>query len=146
MLKSILQVITMMCITISIFTGCKSPSEKVESAVENVVEADEALEKANDEYKADMETYRAETAAKIVENEKMITDFRARVELEKKSARADYNEKIDKLNQKNSDLKMKLDGYNADGKEKWETFKTEFNRDMDELGQAFNDLTIKNNK
>lgn len=32
------------------------------------------------------------------------------------------------------------------GKEKWGTFKTEFNHDMDELGKAFNNLTVNNIK
>jgi ribonucleotide reductase alpha subunit len=31
-------------------------------------------------------------------------------------------------------------------KDNWETFKTEFSRDMDELGNAFRDLTVKNTK
>jgi len=34
--------------------------------------------------------------------------------------------------------------YKGEGKEKWEAFKTEFNRDMDELGKAFKDLTVNN--
>ena len=49
-------------------------------------------------------------------------------------------------NKKNSDLKMKLDNYKAEGKENWKKFKIEFNRDMEELGIAFKDLTVKNVK
>ena len=54
--------------------------------------------------------------------------------------------KIDELEQKNSELKKRLDDYKADGKEKWEKFKAEFSHDMDELGKAFKDLTVKNVK
>lgn len=43
-------------------------------------------------------------------------------------------------------MKKKMDDYNMDGKENWEKFKTEFNHDMDELGQAFKDLTVNNVK
>ena len=39
-----------------------------------------------------------------------------------------------------------MDEYNQEGKENWEKFKTEFSHDMDELGKAFKDLTVKNTK
>ena len=39
-----------------------------------------------------------------------------------------------------------MEDYKADSKENWESFKTEFNHDMDELGNAFRDLTIDNKK
>ena len=43
-------------------------------------------------------------------------------------------------------MKRKMDDYKEEGKEKWETFKTEFTHDMDELGTAFKNLTVKNVK
>ena len=39
-----------------------------------------------------------------------------------------------------------MSDYKADGKENWEKFKAEFGHDMDELGNAFRDLTVKNVK
>ena len=50
------------------------------------------------------------------------------------------------LEVKNSDMRMRMDNYKEDGKDNWETFKTEFSHDMDELGKAFKDLTVKNVK
>jgi len=43
-------------------------------------------------------------------------------------------------------MKKKLDDYQLEGKDKWNLFKTEFSHNMEELGKAFNDLTIKNTK
>ena len=43
-------------------------------------------------------------------------------------------------------LKKKLDDYKATGKEDWESFKKEFNHDMDELGKAFKNFSINNVK
>ena len=48
------------------------------------------------------------------------------------------------LEQRNKGMKMKMDNYKLEGKQKWEIFKTEFNHDLDGLGKAFNDITIKN--
>lgn len=129
-----------------VLTSCNTPAQKVENAEDNVAQAHDALDKANKEYEADMESYRMETADKIAINQKNIADFKARIEHEKKDAQAAYRKKVAALEQKNSDLKMKLDNYKAEGKENWRKFKIEFNRDMEELGIAFKDLTVKNVK
>ncbi len=45
------------------------------------------------------------------------------------------------MEQQNSGLKMKMDNFEAGGKEKWETFKTEMNQGMDEMDRTLNDST-----
>ncbi len=127
-------------------TGCKTPAEKVGSAQTNVIEANKDLDVANKEYLADIEKYRKETADKIAANDKSITEFKARIDREKKTAKDEYSKKIMVLEQKNTDLKKKMDEYKSDGKEQWEAFKAEFSHDMDELGQAFKDLMVNNVK
>lgn len=146
MKKTILSITASVFITGAILTSCNTPSEKVENAQDNVTEANEDLDKANQEYLADIENYKSETAVKIATNDKAIADFNARIEKEKKEARGDYKKRIEKLEQKNSDLKKKLADYKEEGKEKWQIFKTEFSHDMDELGDAFRDFTVKNVK
>jgi len=76
----------------------------------------------------------------------LIADFKSRIANEKKAVKDEYNKKIAELEQKNADTQKKLNEYKADSKEKWEMFKSEFNRDMDELGTALSNLTVKNNK
>jgi hypothetical protein len=39
-----------------------------------------------------------------------------------------------------------LESYKDEGKEKWESFKKEFNHDMDELGKSIKDLFKDNVK
>lgn len=41
-------------------------------------------------------------------------------------------------------MQKKMADYKADGKDSWAKFKEEFNHDMDELGKALKDFTIKN--
>ncbi len=144
MKKSIFVLTASALISAGILTSCNTSAEKVENAQDNVTEATLDLKKANEEYLQDIENYRKETAAKIAANDQSIAEFNARVENEKNEAKADYKKKIAELEQKNSDIKKKMEEYKAEGKEKWELFKTEFSRDMDELGKAFKDLTVKN--
>jgi len=129
-----------------VFLGCESSSEKVDTAEQAVTDANNELEQANQEYLADIENYRTETSSKIEANNQSIADFNLRIAKEKKEVKEDYKKKIAELESKNSDMKKKMDEYKADGKEKWEAFKTEFSHDMDELGAAFKDLTVKNVK
>ena len=146
MKKSILTLAAIAFLSGVILTSCNSSSQKVENAETNVTEANNALDKANQEYEAEIESYRREIADKIEANNKSIAEFNARIALEKKDAQDEYRRKVTTLEKKNTDMKKKMDDYKAEGKEKWEKFKTEFSRDLDELGAAFRDLTIKNVK
>lgn len=145
MKKSILILSASALISAAFFTSCTNSGEKVENAQNNVEKANLELNLATEEYMADIEKFRTETAATIEANEKSIAEFNARIENEKIEAQAEYKSKIAELEQKNSDIKKKMAEYKAEGKEKWELFKTEFSRDMESLGKAFKDLTIKNN-
>ena len=146
MKKSILVFTSVTLLSGMVFLGCESSSEKVDTAEQAVTDANNELEQANQEYLADIENYRTETSSKIEANNQSIADFNLRIAKEKKEVKEDYKKKIAEPESKNSDMKKKMDEYKADGKEKWEAFKTEFSHDMDELGAAFKDLTVKNVK
>ncbi len=75
-----------------------------------------------------------------------IAEFKERVKTQKADAKADYEKKVEELNRKNSDLKMRLDNFKFDSKTKWEAFKFELNQDMEELGTAINDFMGKDEK
>lgn len=127
-------------------SSCNSPDEKVNHAKAAVMEADSNLINANQEYLKEVAQYKLETAEKIAKNDKSIAEFRARVALEKKSAKREYLLKVEKLEKKNTDLKKRMDEFKADSKDNWKSFKKEFNHDMEEIGKAFKDLTVKNVK
>jgi hypothetical protein len=130
----------------SFLTGCNTPSQKVENAQENVTAANDALDKANREYLADVNSYRLETAGMIAANDESIREFNARMAHDKKMARAENKKRIADLEERNRTMKMRMDNYREEGKEKWLVFRAEFSHDMDEMGKAFKDLTVKNVK
>jgi septal ring factor EnvC (AmiA/AmiB activator) len=120
--------------------------EDVAKARVDVAKAQEDLDKANKEYLADIESYRKETLDKIVANDRSIAEFVAKIENEKEEEKAEYQKKISELRQKNNKMKDKMNEYKAEGRDKWQIFKSEFNHDMNELGKAFKDLVVKNTK
>jgi len=136
MKKSILILAAIVFTGVAAFTGCNTPAQKVENAEENVEQANEELAKARQEYLADLESFRKDNAARTLSNEQMITELKTRVASEKEATRTAYLKRISELEQKNLEMKNKMAEYNEDGQENWKSFKTEFNRDMDDLGQS----------
>jgi exonuclease VII large subunit len=127
-------------------TSCTSASEKVEKSAENVTDADVKLEEEKKQLIEDMETYKKEKEAEIAANEQSIQEFNTRIANQKTEARIEYKKSIDELNRKNSDLKKRIADFKTDSKSNWDAFKTEFGRDMDELGNAFKEFTVKSSK
>lgn len=146
MKKSFLILAVSACISAVALVSCTSSAEKVENAQEEVKDANADLAKANQEYLSDVDAYRKETANRIAANDKTIAELKAKTALEKKEAREEYNKKIAALEEKNTNMKKKMEDYQPTNKEKWESFKSEFGHDMDELGNSFKDLTINNVK
>lgn len=126
-----------------LLTGCNSPDQKIDNAQSAVVEANRELEQATQEYLADMNQYREEATDRIAANDSTITTLKARMANETADVKSDYEKQLTVLEQKNSDLKKKLANYEGEGKEQWETFKTAFNREMNTLDEAFEELTNK---
>ncbi len=146
MKNSILTMTAIALIASAVVTGCNTSAQKVENAEDNVAAAEQDLTKANQEYLADLQKYREEVAMKIATNNKSIAEFNARMDNQKAEAKADYKKRIDAIQQKNSDMKKRLDEFKAESKEQWENFKAEFSRDMEDLGIAFKNMTTSNNK
>lgn len=131
-------------ITASLATSCTSPKEKVSDAEKDVSEAQMELDKAKEDYKADVKSYKAEIAAKISENEAAISSLNA--QSDKVKDKEEYQTKVAKLEQRNTELKIKIENYDAQDKTQWEQFKSEFSHDINELGKAFNDMSTNNVK
>jgi hypothetical protein len=146
MKKFIFTLTTTLLLTGSIFISCNTAAEKVDKAEVKSIKADEDFNIAKEEYLADIENFKKETTAKIDANKQMIADFNVKIEYAKNDAKAYYVEQIAILEQKNIEMKVKLDAYEESGKDNWESFKTEFNKDMNDLGEAFKNFTVKNEK
>ena len=128
------------------FTGCSATTEKNEKAEIETLKIKKGLAGSEKELytvKHDTTTYeqfKIEAEKAIAVQEKNIAELKAKIAKEKKDVKADYNKKLGELEKKNDELKKKLVDYKDEGKEKWKSFKAEFNHDMDEFGKAFEGL------
>lgn len=138
----------------TLFTSCKTNTEKEADAVEDVVDATEDLNavtedvnrdettKAND---AEWQAYKMEANKTISENETRIAELQNAMKKPGKTFDANYKKSIEDLVERNAALQTRIIDY-ENNQTDWDTFKREFDSDMQGLGQAFKDLTVNNKK
>ncbi len=144
--------VALLIIAGSAFTSCKSPAEKADDAQAEVQDAQQDLNEAQNEANTEAEKvataeewqmFKTEAEAKIRSNEVRINELTIQMNKPGEVFDALYKKRIQTLEQQNRDLKNRIDAYDRSHTD-WETFKREFNHDMDELGEALKNLTVSN--
>lgn len=154
MKKSIFTQVFVSIISGILMMSCKSSTkeekeahEKVQVARENVQEAKDSLRVAKNQANAEeLKAFKKETDSIINENKVKIDLLKLKMKQTGKSIDATYQKNIADLEQKNIDLKIKMENYKNEANNDWQSFKREFKHDLDEMGQAFKDLTVDNKK
>jgi len=106
-------------------------------------QANQGMKKEKTKFDKEWKAFKANAEVKINANEKRIGEFKVKIKTASKEVKADYDKEITVLEQKNVELKKKINEYKYEGKDKWEEFKQGFNRDMDIVGKALKDLWAK---
>lgn len=151
MKKTIFAAIATACLSGAILTSCESKQEKVQDAQENVNDAKQDLKDAKqdaaNDLNAEYPAYKNDMQARIDANDKEIASLQEKLAKSGGSRPLDpaRQRRVDELKQRNADLRARLYGYEKE-KGDWETFKREFNHDMDELGTSIKDLGKDNVK
>jgi hypothetical protein len=152
--KIFILVVTSVFIAGTIFTGCQSSTQKQEAAQLKVQDAREDLNSAKKEANAadqivataeQWKTFKSESELKINANEVRITELKTKMNKPGEILDPLYSRKITTLEQQNKDLRAKLYAYEK-SQSNWESFKREFNSDMDAIGEAFKNLTVNNKR
>jgi chromosome segregation ATPase len=154
MKKTIFSLAATMFVAGSIFSGCSSQDKKVENAEIKVQDAKSDVVDAKQDLAqtqqgapiSEFQKFKNESNEEINANDRKIAELRIEIKSETKEAREKDEKKIDALQKKNHELKEKLEAYHDDGKSDWKEFKTEFKHDLDGLGKAFKDITVRNTK
>ncbi|MCE3280616.1 MAG: hypothetical protein K0S44_2807 [Bacteroidetes bacterium] len=120
------------------FSSCQTKEQKLENAQEKVVEANEDLREAQREF-------REESENRLRENDMSFETYRSDIKNEKEEQRVMYERRIDSLEQRNKDLRVRLN-QDYDNNDNWETFKREFNHDMEEIKNSLKDIRKNNVK
>jgi len=137
-----------MVVTGMILTACQSSTTKREKATGEempdtviYIDQDEKLT-----FKDSVDQFKKQSEKQIRLNKKEIVLFKTEIIDEKEKARIKDDEKIAELELRNNDLVIRLDNYYDESQEQWDSFKVEYNEDMEDLEDDFKDLTIENKK
>jgi len=138
----------------TIFTSCKSSVQKQEAARDKVQDAKKDLNEAQKDANAaaqvvataeEWEAFRKEAELKIRENEIRITELNAKMKKPGVIFDELYAKRIAELEENNKEMRVRLLAYEK-SQTNWESFKREFNHDMEAIAQAFKDLSVDNKK
>lgn len=86
--------------------------------------------------------FKNETEKKIKLSEAKIVELKKRRNLTESKSK--FDKQIVRLEQKNNDLRKKMNDYNEEVKAKWANFKAEMNHDIDEIEIELKDVAINN--
>jgi archaellum component FlaF (FlaF/FlaG flagellin family) len=149
---AILTIITIFVWLGIVFTRCESPERRIEKAQQKVQDAHADLKLTQQkahiamQKSANMEdwkVFKAESIAKMQENDILIAGLNLKMKTSGKTLDGLYATKINQLEIKNQQMKDRIIAYEKTISN-WETFKTDFKLEMNELGISLKDLVAAN--
>lgn len=122
-----------------LMTACNSSPKKTDEMQSAADTSKPVVDTAK--IRADWEKFKADANEQMRISKDSIESFKTRIAHADKKLKARYDARVAELERKNAELKNKLDDFKEEGKEKWDQFKIDFNRDMDKLRQEIKDST-----
>jgi hypothetical protein len=114
--------------------------ESMNEAKKDVVDAKQDLKVAQKDSVLEYQSLTKESEVKFKNNEKSISDLRAAITKGNSKDQLLEQKKVSDLELKNNDLKRELSEYKVEGQIKFSTFKSKFNKDLDQLTKDLKDF------
>ena len=116
--------------------------ENLKEEKKDVVVAKQDLKVAQKDSVSEYQKLTKESDIKFKSNEKSIADLRAAITKNNSKEQATDQKKVSILEDKNNSLKKELADYKVLGETQFTAFKTEYNRDQDQLAKELKDFKI----
>ena len=139
-MKIILTIAIAVLVSIVTLTASAQNDKKSEAARKDIAKDQGKLEQAQKDSVDDLRKFKKDAAEKIKKNEKSISQLKAKKINDNNDTKVKYDKKVAALEQKNNELRNKIDGCNEKEDSRLTTFKKEFNKEMDELGDSLDAL------
>ena len=121
--------------------------ENMREAKINMSEAKQDLKIAKQDSLAQFPKFKKDCEAQFKCNDKSIAELKAKHLEMNEEDKATFRSRVEVLEQRNSDLKMRLADYKNDqGREAFNSFKNNFNDDLDRVDNGLMNLTINYKK
>jgi hypothetical protein len=116
--------------------------ENLKEEKKDVVVAKQDLKVAQKDSVSEYQKLTKESDIKFKSNEKCIADLRAAITKNNSKEQATDQKKVSIMEDKNNSLKKELADYKVLGETQFTAFKTEYNRDQDQLAKELKDFKI----
>ena len=116
--------------------------ENLKEEKKDVVVAKQDLRVAKKDSVSEYQKLTRESEVKFKTNEKSIADLRTSIAKSNSKEQATDQKRVGLLEQKNIDLKKELADYKEIGQTKFATFRSKFNKDLDQLAKELKDFKI----
>jgi len=140
--KSILFQATGIIVFIIVLISCKKTTSGIDDA-ENIRITDEGMSISEAQYLSELSNYRFEVVEVFEANDTLMRRFKESLDKESKSGNPYYKNQIVELDQKEREMKKRMEDYHPKGKADWELFKEQFTYDLDSLHREYKNLTVK---
>lgn len=140
MVKIILALAGVAFVMGAILTTFDGTLPKVDSIQGNLAAGISRFDKATRDYQADIEKVKEEAYEQCTLNTQRLEAVKAQIEVKKYDQL--YMKKITALDKRNTDIKLKMEYYRADGIDNWKVFKGNFNRDIEKITKECNELAM----
>ena len=147
--KLIYKVLLTVLVSITISSCNKSPKAKEEvliDAKQDVETAKEDPNEATSDSIVEFNKYKSSIQIKLAENEKVISDLKAKIKDKDRKTQTLYYKQLENLQLRNAELKLKIETYKQGPTQKWELFKVDFNNELDKLGKSISSTANNNLK
>ena len=116
--------------------------ENLKEEKKDVVVAKEDLKVAKNDSISEYQKLSKESAIKLKSNEKSIADLRTAITTKNSKDQVADQKKLSLLEVKNNSLRKELTDYKVEGTTKFNAFKTEYNKDLDQLAKELKDFKV----
>jgi chromosome segregation ATPase len=149
-MKSTIYSMVFTALSAVLFTACQPSTDQQDQTQAEVETVKQELQDVKDDTKQnavslanaeELKAYRSNSQTTIDNYETRIAQLNEEIKRSDRKENADYILKIQALEQRNKELKTKMDYYETNQSD-WVSFKTEYDNNIDELGQALKDLTL----
>lgn len=135
-----------MIMAVTALTAFGQENKKAKAARKDVAASQKDLTEAKKDSAADFQKFKKDAEARISDNKTKIAELKTKKSSENKETKEKYDKKVLALEQKNNELKKKIESSDNTKTSMWTSFKREFNKDMDKLGDDIKNIGFDDKK
>jgi hypothetical protein len=144
MKKNASQRLPLILVIALLLAGCSQSSLKDEQEKEKLksakINAEAAQLTKERDFLQEFENFKSQIQLKVEKNDQSIAELKLKIIEGKKSSNSDFASEIRVFENRNKELKKRVNAFDNAGKSDWQKFKSEVTQDLDELGNEINDF------